>query len=97
MLEYYNNEEVTKENINDGWMKTGDLVTMDEEGYVVVTGRIKDVIIRGGENISPKEIEECVLGLDWVENVQVIGVPCVKMGEVICALLIVKEGCKYNK
>jgi len=71
-------------------MKTGDLCTLDKYGYLTVTGRLKDVIIRGGENISPKEIEEALLKLDIFENVQVIGVPDEKLGSVICALVIMR-------
>ena len=76
----------------DGWMHTGDLATMDDEGYVNIVGRIKDMIIRGGENIYPREIEEFLYQHPDVEDVQVIGVPDERYGEELCAWVRMKSG-----
>lgn len=84
---YYNDEVNTKKSIIDGWMMTGDLAKFDSDGFLHIEGRIKDLIIRGGENISPKEIEEEILKLPQVDNVQIIGVPDPKYQEEICALI----------
>ncbi|MDQ1772673.1 AMP-binding protein [Labilibaculum sp. A4] len=93
MLKYWNNEEATKSVIdNAGWMHTGDLASMDEDGYVTITGRIKDLIIRGGENISPFEIEEFFHSHESISEVYVIGVPDYKYGEVVMAWIKFKEG-----
>ncbi|WP_372999953.1 AMP-binding protein [Marinobacter sp.] len=86
MLKYWNNEEKTREAIdNAGWMHTGDLATMDEEGYIQIVGRIKDMVIRGGENIYPKEIEEFLYTHPAIEEVQVTGIPDDKYGEELIA------------
>ena len=74
------------------WMLTGDEASMDEEGYVSITGRIKDLIIRGGENIHPLEVENCLLSHDEVREVSVVGLPDEKYGEVVAAFVHVKEG-----
>ncbi|MEL6537213.1 MAG: AMP-binding protein [Bacteroidota bacterium] len=93
MLGYWNDEERTRSAIDNArWMHTGDLATMDEEGYINVVGRIKDMLIRGGENIYPREIEEFLYGHPKIRDVQVIGVPDAKYGEEIMAWVIVKEG-----
>ena len=76
----------------DGWLHFGDLAVCDEKGYYKVTGRLKDMIIRGGENIYPKELEECLYHNDRIKDVQVIGVPSKKYGEEVCACVILKEG-----
>lgn len=76
----------------DGWMHTGDLASMDEAGYVRIEGRIKDVIIRGGENISPREIEEFLYTHPDIQDVQIIGVPDEKYGEELMACVILKDG-----
>ena len=78
----------------DGWMHTGDLATMDAEGYVNIVGRIKDMVIRGGENIYPREIEEFLYRHPQVQDVQVVGVPDQKYGEELCAWIIAKPGTK---
>jgi fatty-acyl-CoA synthase len=93
MKGYWNDEEKTSEAIDDGgWMHTGDLATMDEQGYVNIVGRLKDMVIRGGENVYPREIEEFLYRHPKVQDVQVIGVPDLKYGEEICAWIKLREG-----
>jgi fatty-acyl-CoA synthase len=93
MLGYWNNPEATREAIDAArWMHTGDLATMDEEGYLKIVGRIKDMIIRGGENIYPREIEEFLYSHPDVTDVQVIGVPSEKYGEEVMAWVRLREG-----
>ncbi|NMM19787.1 MAG: AMP-binding protein [Rhodoferax sp.] len=75
-----------------GWMHTGDLATMDAEGYVNIVGRIKDMVIRGGENIYPREIEEFLYRHPQIQDVQVVGIPDQKYGEELCAWIILKPG-----
>ncbi len=90
---YWGDEEKTREAIDrEGWMHTGDLATMDAEGYVNIVGRIKDMVIRGGENVYPREIEEFLYQHPAVSDVQVIGVPDAKYGEELCACIILKPG-----
>jgi fatty-acyl-CoA synthase len=92
MLGYWDNDEETRKVIDQaGWMHTGDLAMMDGEGYVQIKGRIKDIIIRGGENISPREIEEFIIGHEAISDVQVIGVPSAKYGEEVMAWVKIKE------
>ncbi len=91
MRGYWNDEEKTQEAIDPGrWMHTGDLATIDEEGYCNIVGRIKDMVIRGGENIYPREIEEFLYKHPKVADVQVIGVPDRKYGEELCAWIRLK-------
>ncbi len=86
MLKYWNNEEATRGAIDEaGWMHTGDLATMDEEGYIQIVGRIKDMVIRGGENVYPKEVEEFLYTHPSISDVQVTGVPDKKYGEELIA------------
>ena len=93
MKGYYKMPEATAEAIDkDGWLHTGDLCTVDKDGYYKVVGRIKDMIIRGGENIYPKEIEEFYYTQPIVKDVQVIGVPSEQYGEEVMAVIILKEG-----
>ncbi|WP_289053461.1 AMP-binding protein [Carboxylicivirga marina] len=97
MLKYWNNPEATASVIDEGrWMHTGDLAEMDESGYVKIVGRIKDLIIRGGENISPFEIEEFLHQHDAIKDIQVIGVPSAKYGEEVMAWVIMKNGDKIS-
>ena len=97
MKGYYNMPEATAEAIDEGgWLHTGDLATCDENGYYRITGRIKDMIIRGGENIYPKEIEEFLYTHPLVMDVQVIGVPSREYGEEIMAFIILKEGAELT-
>jgi len=76
----------------EGWMHTGDLATMDEQGYVNIVGRIKDMVIRGGENIYPREIEEFLFRMPQILDVQVVGLPDKKYGEELCAWIVLKPG-----
>ncbi|MDN3526583.1 AMP-binding protein [Halomonas sabkhae] len=93
MLGYWNNPEATHDAIDPaGWMHTGDLATMDDDGYVAIVGRIKDMIIRGGENIYPREIEDFLYTHPAISDVQVIGVPSEKYGEEIMAWIKLSEG-----
>ncbi len=93
MLGYWNDPERTAEAIDDdGWMHTGDLGVMDVEGYVNIVGRIKDLVIRGGENVYPREVEEFLFTHPDIVDVQVIGVPDAKYGEEIMAWVRVREG-----
>ncbi|MBV9172441.1 MAG: AMP-binding protein, partial [Chloroflexi bacterium] len=93
MLGYWNNPEATHEAIDVArWMHTGDLATMDDAGYVNIVGRIKDMIIRGGENIYPREIEEFLYTHPDVSDVQVIGVPSERYGEEVMAWIKPREG-----
>ena len=92
MLGYWQEEAKTAEAVVDGWMKTGDLAVMDEDGYVRITGRIKDMVIRGGENIYPREIEEFLYTHPDVVDAQVVGVPDAKYGEELCAWIQMRAG-----
>ena len=93
MLGYWNNPEATAGAIDQArWMHTGDLATMDAEGYINIVGRIKDMIIRGGENVYPREIEEFLYTHPKISDVQVIGLPDPKYGEEIMAWVRVKPG-----
>jgi fatty-acyl-CoA synthase len=92
MRGYWNNEEATRQAVDAArWMHTGDLATMDEEGYLNIVGRIKDMIIRGGENIYPREVEEFLYGHPDIADVQVIGVPSEKYGEEVMAWVKPRE------
>ncbi|MAM38794.1 MAG: AMP-binding protein [Erythrobacter sp.] len=92
MLGYWDEPELTAEAIQDGWMHTGDLAVIDEQGYGRIVGRAKDMIIRGGENIYPREIEEYLYRHEAVEDVQVVGVADEKFGEEICACIRPRNG-----
>ncbi len=90
---YWGDEQRTHEAVDpEGWMHTGDLATMDSEGYVNIVGRIKDMVIRGGENVYPREIEEFLYRHPMVQDVQVVGVPDPKYGEELCAWIIPRAG-----
>ncbi|MFW2109014.1 AMP-binding protein [Bacillus spizizenii] len=93
MKGYYKDEEATRKAINpDGWLFTGDLAVMDEDGYCRITGRLKDMLIRGGENIYPREIEEFLYRHPDILDVQVVGVPDAKFGEEAAAWIKLKDG-----
>jgi fatty-acyl-CoA synthase len=93
MLGYWSDPEATARAIDAaGWMHTGDLAVMDADGYVRIVGRIKDVIIRGGENVYPREVEEFLHTLPGVAEAQVIGVPCDRYGEQVVAWVRPRDG-----
>ncbi|MBX3503405.1 MAG: AMP-binding protein [Alphaproteobacteria bacterium] len=93
MTGYWNDAEKTAEAIDvGGWMHTGDLATMDAEGYVNIVGRLKDMVIRGGENVYPREIEEFLYRHPKVQDVQVVGVPDPRYGEEVCAWIKLRDG-----
>jgi fatty-acyl-CoA synthase len=93
MLGYWNEPEKTADSIDRArWMHTGDLAVMDDEGYVNITGRIKDMVIRGGENIYPREIEEFLYTHPDIVDAQVVGVPDARYGEELCAWVKIREG-----
>jgi fatty-acyl-CoA synthase len=93
MLGYWNDEEKTREAIDAaGWMHTGDLATIDAEGYCNIVGRSKDMVIRGGENIYPREVEEFLYRHPKVQDVQCVGVPDDRYGEELCACVVLRQG-----
>ena len=93
MLGYWNDPERTAEAIDEaGWMHTGDLATIDEDGYCKIVGRCKDMVIRAGENIYPREVEEFLYRYPKIQEVAVVGVPDVKFGEELCAWIRLKDG-----
>ncbi|WP_330475969.1 AMP-binding protein [Terrabacter sp. C0L_2] len=92
MLGYWEQPDKTAEAIEDGWMHTGDIGVMHDDGYVEITGRIKDMVIRGGENVYPREIEEFLYTHPDILDAQVIGVPDEKYGEELCAWIRMKDG-----
>jgi fatty-acyl-CoA synthase len=97
MLGYWGDEEATARAVDeDGWMHTGDLATMDDDGYVNIVGRIKDMIIRGGENIYPREIEEFLLSIGGVSDAYVIGVPSERYGEEVMAWVKLRDGVRLT-
>jgi fatty-acyl-CoA synthase len=97
MLGYWNDPKSTREAIDEGrWMHTGDLATMDDEGYVNIVGRIKDMVLRGGENIFPREVEEFLYTVPGVADVQVIGVPDAKYGEELMAWVKLRAGAQLT-
>ncbi|WP_114813868.1 AMP-binding protein [Paraburkholderia kururiensis] len=92
MLGYWADDAKTKESIIEGWMHTGDLATIDAEGYCNIVGRLKDMVIRGGENIYPREVEEFLFRHPKIQSVQVFGVPDQKYGEELCAWIVLRSG-----
>jgi fatty-acyl-CoA synthase len=93
MLGYWNEPAKTAEAIDAArWMHTGDLAVMDEAGYLNIVGRIKDMVIRGGENVYPREVEEFLYAHPDIEDVQVVGVPDLKYGEELCAWVKLRPG-----
>jgi fatty-acyl-CoA synthase len=98
MRGYWEDADKTREAIDEaGWMHSGDLATMDAEGYVNIVGRLKDMVIRGGENVYPREIEEFLYRHPAIEEVQVIGVPDAKYGEELCAWIKLREGMSLSE
>ncbi len=97
MTGYWNDDEKTREAIDkDGWMHTGDLAVIDEQGYCDIVGRVKDMLIRGGENIFPREIEDFLFTHTDIAEAQVFGVPDEKYGEEVCAWIRLKPGAKLT-
>jgi fatty-acyl-CoA synthase len=97
MQGYWGDSERTAETIDsDGWLHSGDLGVMDEDGYTQVTGRIKDMIIRGGENIYSREVEEFLYTHPDIQEVQVFGIPDERYGEQVCAWIKAREGAQLN-
>lgn len=94
---YYKNEEETKKVLKNGWLHTGDLAKVDEDGYLYIVGRIKDVIIRGGLNIYPTDIENVLIKHSAVREAAVIGIPSPRMGEEVVACIVIKEGTKVTE
>ena len=93
MRGYWNDPDATRAVLDEAsWMHTGDLAVMRDDGYANIVGRLKDMIIRGGENISPREIEEFLYSHPKVSDVQVIGVPDIKFGEAVCAWIRLRDG-----
>lgn len=98
MLGYWNDEEKTQETIDKaGWLHSGDIGIMDDEGYVKIVGRTKDMVIRGGENIYPREVEEFLYTHPSIQDVQVFGVEDAKMGEEVCAWVKLQPGCEMDE
>jgi fatty-acyl-CoA synthase len=98
MLGYWQDSQKTAEAIDpDGWMHTGDLGTIDQNGYGRIVGRLTELIIRGGENISPAEIEEFLHRNPKIEMAQIVGVPDQKYGEELCACIKLKRGEKLSE
>ncbi|HET6553551.1 MAG TPA: AMP-binding protein [Dyella sp.] len=98
MLGYWEDEARTREAIDETrWMHTGDLAVIDDDGYCAIVGRLKDMIIRGGENVYPREIEEFLYTHPKVQDVQVFGVPDAKFGEQVCAWVRLREGCESSE
>lgn len=93
MQGYYNDKNATESVIDkDGWLHSGDIGVLDERGYLRITGRIKDMIVRGGENIYPREIEEFLMHIPDVQDVQVVAIPSRKYGEDIAAFILTRNG-----
>ena len=97
MKGYWGDDERTREAIVDGWMRTGDRATIDADGYCNIVGRVKDMLIRGGENVYPREIEEFLFTHPKVQSVQVFGVPDQRYGEEICAWIVLKPGAQATE
>lgn len=89
---YYHNEKATQEVLRDGWLRTGDMAKQDEDGFYFLVDRKKDVVISGGENLYPVEIENFIRGLEAVKDVAVIGLPDKRLGEIAAAIIEIKEG-----
>jgi len=93
---FYRDAERTAATFEDGWVRSGDLATMDADGYLTVVGRKKEIIIRGGMNITPREIEELLLGFPEVDRAAVVGLPDERLGERVCACVVLRPGCALS-
>ena len=92
MLCYYKNKEATDEILKDGWLLTGDMAKVDADGFIYLVDRKKDVVISGGENIYPVQIEDFLRQYDKIKDVAVIGMPDQRLGEITAAIIEIKEG-----
>jgi len=97
MKEYYRNPEATAQTIKDDWLLTGDIARQDEDGFIWLVDRKKDVIITGGENVYPLEIEDFLQTHPDIQDVGVIGLPSLRLGEIATAIIKVKDGRKLDK
>ena len=93
MIEYYKNPEATAEILHGDWLYTGDMAKEDEDGFIYLVDRKKDVVISGGENIYPVQIEDFLRTNDKIKDVAVIGVPDARLGEITAAIIEIKEDC----
>ena len=91
MLGYWGDAALTESSVIDGWMLTGDIATIDQDGHCEIAGRVKDMIIRGGENISPREIEDFLFTHPGIDQAQVFGIHDEKYGEVVCAWVVASD------
>jgi non-ribosomal peptide synthetase component E (peptide arylation enzyme) len=89
---FFDDVERTRATFHDGWVRSGDLCTVDEDGYLTVVGRKKEIIIRGGLNIAPREIEDLLVGFEEVERAAVVGLPDARLGERMCACVVLRPG-----
>ncbi len=96
MKGYLNRPDETNKTIRDGWLYTGDIARMDEDGYIYIVDRKKDLVIRGGYNVYPREIEEVIYQLPQILEVAVIGVPHVDLGEELAAVVVLREGAQIE-
>ena len=96
MRGYWNDEERTRESIVGGWMHSGDLASLDEDGFCRIVGRVKDMIIRGGENVYPREVEDYLFRHPAIREAQVFGIPDAKYGEQVCAWVVPHEGAELT-
>ena len=97
MIGYWNLPNETKKTLKHGWLYTGDAGYMDEDGYVYVHDRVKDMIVSGGENVYPAEVESAIFSHEMVSDVAVIGVPDQKWGEAVKALVVLNDNCKTSE
>lgn len=97
MMCYYNAPDKTASVFSDGWYHTGDVGYLDEDNYLYLVGRMSDMIISGGENVYPKSVEECILALDGVENVAVVGLKDDHLGEAVTAVIVKAPGAELDE
>jgi long-chain acyl-CoA synthetase len=96
MAGYWRNEEATRQSLHDGWLRTGDVGRLDEDGYLTLSDRSKDLIISGGSNIYPREVEEVLLTHPHVREASVVGAPDAEWGEVVVACVVLHEGVQVS-